>query len=84
MTYTVIWKHAAEEELARIWMDAEDRDSVTKAADEIDKLLGTNPLDQGESRSGAVRVLFVDPLGIFFHIDDEDRLVSVLKAWWVA
>jgi plasmid stabilization system protein ParE len=85
MSYTVVWKPASEEELARLWTNAEAApNSIAEAADTIDRLLKTNPLAQGESRSGAVRVLFIDPLGVFFHVDDEDRLVSVVRVWLVA
>ena len=85
MTYTVVWKPEAEEELARLWTNsAAARNSIAEAADTIDRLLKTSPRAQGESRSGAVRVLFVDPLGVFFHVDDDDRLVSVLRVWLVA
>jgi len=83
MSYTVIWKPAAEDESARIWADAADRAPVTHAADEIDRLLRLKPQDQGESRSEHVRVMFVHPLGVFFHVSEDDRLVSVLRVWSV-
>jgi plasmid stabilization system protein ParE len=84
MSYTVVWKPAAEEELVRLWTDADDRRAVTAAANEIDRLLKSNPRGQAESRRGGVRVVFIDPLGVFFDIQDEDRLVSVLRVWHVA
>ena len=83
MSYTVVWKPAAEEELTEIWSDAADRSAIAAAANEIDRLLRSAPLDQGESRSAKVRVMFVHPLGVFFHIEDLDRLVSVLRVWRV-
>ena len=83
MSYTVVWKPAAEEELTRLWNDADDRDAVATGANEIDQLLKSRPHNQGESRSGAVRVMFIHPLGVFFHVDDQDRLVSVLGVWRV-
>jgi plasmid stabilization system protein ParE len=83
MNYTVVWKPAAERELAEIWSRATERSAISAAADEIDQLLRSSPHHQGESRSGAIRVTFSDPLGVFFHISDEDRLVSVLRVWCV-
>ncbi len=83
MNYTVVWKPAAEDELAEIWTNAANRAAVTDAANEIDRLLRLDPHDQGESRSEHVRVVFVHPLGLFFHIREEDRLVSVLRVWSV-
>ena len=84
MNYTVVWKPSAEEELTRIWMEAADRSAVTSAAGEMDRLLKTDPCHQGESRGGAMRVAFVPPLGVFFHVEEEDRLVSVVGVWRVA
>ncbi|MHC4176588.1 MAG: type II toxin-antitoxin system RelE/ParE family toxin [Planctomycetota bacterium] len=83
MSYTVVWKPAAEEELAQLWTDADDRNAVTAAADEIDRLLRSSPHKQGESRRGSVRVVFIDPIGVFFDVQDQDRLVSVLRVWRV-
>lgn len=83
MKYTVVWKPAAEADLARIWSSAADRNLVSAAADEIDRLLRSFPHDQGESRSGAVRVMFVPPVGVFYEIAEEDRLVCVLALWAV-
>jgi plasmid stabilization system protein ParE len=78
MSYTVVWKPAAEEELARLWCEAADRDSLAAAANTLDRLLREAPRDQGESRSETIRVTFVRPLGVFYHIHEQDRLVSVL------
>jgi plasmid stabilization system protein ParE len=83
MKYTVLWKPAAEQELARIWSQASNRAAVTAAAAEIDRLLVSDPTQQGESRSGAMRVLFVEPVGIFFHVAGLDRIASVLRVWTV-
>jgi len=84
MSHTVVWKPAAEDELAQFWADAADRAAVADAANEIDRLLRASPHDQGESRSDSMRVMFVHPLGVFFHVSEEDRLVSVLRVWCVS
>ena len=83
MSYTVLWKPDAEEELVRIWTEASDRSAVSAAANTIDRLLKSSPHDRGESRSGTVRIFFVDPLGVFFDLQEEDRIVSVLRVWSV-
>lgn len=77
MNYTVLWTRGAEEQLARIWMEAADRNAVRMAADTIEELLQNNPLEQGESRSGDVRVMFVEPLGVFFRVSERHRIVLV-------
>ena len=79
MSYTVVWKPSAESQLAHFWTSASDRPAITAAADEIDRLLRQNPLEQGESRSGKRRVLFVPPLAVFFEVHEQDRLVTVLR-----
>ena len=81
MTYTVLWKSDAEDQLARLWMDAENRNAVRRAADKIDQLLGDDPLKQGESRSAGVRVMFVDPLAVFYQVQEQDRTVWVARVW---
>jgi hypothetical protein len=81
MTWTVVWKPAAERELARLWTDTDDRDAVRLAADRMDDLLRSQPTSAGESRGGALRILLGRPLGVIFHLSAPDRLVSVLRVW---
>lgn len=78
MTYTVVWRTTAEEELATVWDAAEDRDSVTAAADEIDRRLTRDPIGLGESRDPGERLAYHRPLAVYFHVDPEMRIVSVL------
>jgi hypothetical protein len=81
MKYTVVWKPSAEAMLAHLWNTATDRHAVTRAANQIDLWLQRDPLSQGESRSGSVRVLVVPPLAVHFQVLELDRLVQVLKVW---
>ena len=83
MKYTVVWKQAAEDELAQLWNEAADRDAVRQAADRMEKLLATQPLALGESRTGSMRIAFESPLGMFFDVSEQDRLVSVVRVWRV-
>jgi hypothetical protein len=83
MKYTVVWIRAAEDELARLWTEAADRDAVRAAADRIDAALKSDPEQLGESRTGTIRVAFDFPVGVFFHVNDQDRLVTVLRVWRV-
>ncbi|MBC7855311.1 MAG: hypothetical protein IAF94_17930, partial [Pirellulaceae bacterium] len=46
MKYTVIWEPDAANELARLWLDSTDRQTVADAANEIDRLLSENPYDE--------------------------------------
>jgi plasmid stabilization system protein ParE len=81
MKYTVVWKPAAERHLAEIWMRADDRDAVARAADELDAALARNADQQGESREDGVRVTFAAPLGINFEVNVADRQARVLAVW---
>ena len=83
MMYTVIWRPAAERQLASLWTNAEDRQSVTRAADDIDALLRASPLEVGESRVSNIRILAVSPLCVYYDIHEADRLVAVWAVWQI-
>jgi hypothetical protein len=81
MKYTVLWVPGAEQRLADLWINATDRDSITKASHAIDQRLKTDPLNQGESRPGGRRVLFESPLGVLYRVEEQDMIVRVLHVW---
>ena len=83
MKYTVVWKQAAEDELARLWTETADRNAVRRAADYMEKLLAMRPLALGESRTGSMRIAFEAPLGMFYDVSEQDRIVSVVRVWRV-
>lgn len=77
MKYTVAWKSAAKRQLAEIWMGAADRKAITTAADAIDAILRRWPQTCGESRGDKFRLVIEGPLGAFYAVSEEDRLVTV-------
>jgi len=81
MRYTVIWLPDTLNELADVWLRAFDREAVSAASAEVDRLLGYDPVSQGESREDNTRVLLIKPLGIEFEINDGDRKVIVNSVW---
>jgi hypothetical protein len=81
MKYTVLWVPGAEQRLAELWMDATDRDAITKASHAIDQQLKTDPLNQGESRPRGRRVLFESPLGVLYRVEEQDMIVRVYHVW---
>ena len=81
MKYTVMWARSAEDHLAELWSNAEDRESIRRASDELDALLAKHPHMLGESRSANTRIAFVPPVGLEYEISDEDRTVLVLAVW---
>jgi mRNA-degrading endonuclease RelE of RelBE toxin-antitoxin system len=77
MTYTVFWRPLAEQQLARLWTNAADRQEIASAADSIDSYLRFDAETKGESRSGRTRILFTSPLVVLFQVNEEDRTVYV-------
>jgi plasmid stabilization system protein ParE len=78
MSYAVDWSQRAQDELADLWTNATDRNAVTAAADEVERLLSRDPLGQGESRSGNRRILFEPPLSVLYRVDPKRRTVTVI------
>ena len=72
MRFTVIWRPSAEQKLAEIWIDADDRQAITSAADAIDVLLRTRPTEVGESRVANIRILTVSPLSVYYDVREDD------------
>jgi hypothetical protein len=77
MDWTVVWLPDAEYELAERWLASTDRDRITLAADQIDKLLRHAPDSVGESRDAGRRILIVPPLAVFYRVLSDDRIVQV-------
>jgi plasmid stabilization system protein ParE len=79
MSFAVTWKPDALDELARVWVDATDRDAVTAASHRVEQLLGRDPLGQGESRSGNARVMFDPPLAVVYRVNTARRRVTIFS-----
>lgn len=79
MTFTVVWKAEAEEELAAIWLKAPDQAAVSRAADHLDAALRQNPWVESRSRRGTLRIKYAPPLGIQYQIREADRQVVVVE-----
>jgi len=78
MNYQVSWKRVARDQLADLWVAATDRNAITRAANTLDTLLARDPLNYGESRSGARRIVVEPPLVAVFKVDQANRKVTVL------
>jgi hypothetical protein len=75
--FTVVWVPAAERELMELWLAGSNRADVNHAADEIDRRLAIDPLDEGESRSEGRRVLILAPLVVTYRVRNADKIVQV-------
>lgn len=80
MHYTVTWHPQAQDELARIWLEAVDRQAVTDAANEIDRQLTTSPEAKGVEFYGD-RLFVAAPLAVTFMVSSDDCLVQILQVW---
>jgi hypothetical protein len=76
--FEVHWTDRADDELAAAWLSAADPAAVTRAAERVELYLARDPLGQGESRSGANRLLFVRPLSVLYRVDESARVVWVV------
>ena len=80
MRFTVTWHPDAENELADIWLNSEDRTTITQAVHAIDQALASDPSNQGEEFYGD-RILVELPLAVTFTINEPDRTVQILQVW---
>jgi hypothetical protein len=82
MKWTVIYRLPAQDELANAWINAPDAQAVADAADKIDRLLASNPLEVGESRGGNTRVIIEPPLTVLYDVYPDDSLVEVFAVFY--
>ena len=81
MRYTVVWKPDAEAELAQLWLEAENKDQLAAASDELERLLRDHDAARNAIGVGNWRVLAVSPLGVEFLVNDADCKVTVITVW---
>ena len=78
MTFTVVWENEAQDKLAQPWLDAVDRNAVSKAANRLDQRLRLSPLSEGQEHPEGLRIAVIDPLVAVFEVHEPDCLVRVL------
>jgi hypothetical protein len=69
--------------LRETWQEADEdlRQAILRATHLINQRLHERPHRQGESRDGRTRVLFQAPVGVLFEIDEDKRLVNIVRSW---
>ena len=82
MKWTVVYRPPAKDELANIWINTPDPQAVDNAADEIDRILASNPLEVGESRGGRKRIVIEWPLTVLYEMFTEDAVVEVFLVFY--
>jgi hypothetical protein len=73
----VDWDPAATGQLTDIWMKAHDRPAVTSASNEIDRLLQSDPVGNGQLVSEGLYRVIVPPLVAYYEVDVPGRTVNV-------
>jgi hypothetical protein len=78
-----IWRSRALDELADVLVrsDLATQDLIERQVKDLNRRLALDPLNEGESRSGNIRVTFADPVGIIFEVAPADGIVRVLSFW---
>lgn len=83
MNYQVLWRKRAEDQLASMWLRAADKELLRDCSESVDRILGRDPLAQGEARHGNARLWFYRPLCVLYQIDDPSKTVRVAAIKWV-
>lgn len=81
MKFTVIWTPVAEQELAELWLAADDKAEVTRISQAVEQQLKIDPEHTGESRVGSVRLVLEPPLAFAFSVSRDDCLVKVVHVF---
>jgi len=80
MKYFVDWTPAARAHLATIWLQASDRQAVTKAQAAVDKLLAADPLLHVQHLAEGLYAINVYPLRrAKYELADQGRAVFVVS-----
>ena len=78
--YLVAWSDQAFEQMSRIIRENPARkDELTSALQELATRLRLDANTTGESRDRYYRVLLVEPLTVFYRLDEESDAVEVIR-----
>jgi hypothetical protein len=78
MRYTVVWRETALGQLARIWVESDNRNGINETVDAIDAELLNDPDQRGDDYYGDRYVTF--PLmWALYRVSPDDRTVHILQ-----
>jgi hypothetical protein len=75
--YTVIQPEWVEDQLAELWLNAVDKQSVTAASHQLDQELRSDAENKGEQVDNKLRKLVVGPLWVYYTVHPDDCIVKV-------
>jgi plasmid stabilization system protein ParE len=78
--FALNWTEQALNELAEIYVTAtvEERERMARGVDALNTRLRSDPLNEGESRTGGLRMTFPDLLSVWFRLTGP-RAVRVVR-----
>jgi hypothetical protein len=78
--FALIWLDAVLDDLANLYVSAgaEERARMAAAIEALNTRLRNDPLAEGESREGNLRITFIPLLAVTFHVSAVDRVVHVI------
>lgn len=79
--FALIWPDPTLDALADIYLAATpaERAWMAAAVDGLNARLRSDPLNEGESRSGGFRLVFIPLLTVLFHVTTADNIVRVVR-----
>jgi hypothetical protein len=78
MRYTLIWHPSAQDDLLSLWLEGPDRRAISEAADSVDGTLRIDPVLRGETLTGPLRVVIIEPLEFVYRVIEDDRIVQIV------
>ncbi|HQU43288.1 MAG TPA: hypothetical protein PK867_10780 [Pirellulales bacterium] len=83
MNFAIRWRDAAIDDLAAAWLNADppQRAAITQATHSIEQELKFQPIEAGESRPEGERIMFCAPVGVLFHVEEQEAAVIIEQAW---
>jgi hypothetical protein len=77
--FALVWSNRALDQLAALYVDAtvEERERMAAGVNALNTRLRSDPLNEGESRAGGLRVTFPALLLVTFFVREKDQLVYV-------
>lgn len=84
--FGVEWRPSVQLVLIELWglADPPLQARISAAVNMLEQRLSRDPLNEGESRDGDIRMTFESPLGISFVVDTDAKTVTVIKVWQYA
>ncbi|REJ88218.1 MAG: type II toxin-antitoxin system RelE/ParE family toxin [Planctomycetota bacterium] len=76
--YQVVWSNDALQQLASLWLAAEDRSPVNVAVTGLDEALSRQPESKGAEVAEELRRLQFGPLRVYFQIEDGQNRVLIV------